>query len=539
METQSQNKWLVCPTCKEIPLLTHSVKDKDCLIFTNCKCCMKETKYTIENYFQQIENVNSIIMNLNKCSTHKEEKVVALCKKCNYTLLCSQCKSKHSDHSDEIKDDVYINNVFPYEKIHKLKEQFKLSSNFYLNQNIRMKNLIIEKLTKEMEEIVSYIELIEQNYELNANINKELSLFINNLLSNYEELYEHHKQIPLFYPIYNLINNTQFTCTKFEMEINDNKSLHNCANNLISYYKTTFIVQQPITIKENKNSNNTLSHQGFVYALSKLHNNNNQYASCSSDGTIKIWNIESNENICTIETKGEWIYSLCPINSHLLASGTSEGNIYLWNISDLSNIKHSKLQGHNLSVVKIIKLNQKKHIASCSFDKLIKIWDYQKERCVFTIKDNINNVTSVIQLKDGRLVSGSESEIRFYNCDDSFKFERNIKGIKCSWANALIQLESGQLAIGDENEIKIINVNTYEIEIILKGHLSWVCCLIELFPGCLISGGDDTEIKQWCILNQQMIQSIKGHEDGIRDVILLGRKLITCSDDNMIKVWEF
>lgn len=538
MNAQSQSKLLLCPTCKQIPLLTHSIKEKDCFILANCKFCMKEIQYPIETYFQQKNSVDTNSISLNKCFVHKKEKAVALCKKCNYTLLCSQCKDNHLSDSHEIEDDVYINNVFPSEKIQKLKEQFKSSSNFYLNQNTKMKEFIIEKLNIEMNEIVSSIELIEQNYELNLNINKELCLFIDNLISNYEDLYKTNKHIPLFYPVYNLINNTQFTCTKFEMEINDNKSIYNCVNKLIYYYKTTFIVQQPFSIKENEFCSNILSHQGFVYALAKL-NRNNQYASCSSDGTIKIWNIDSNENLCTIETKGEWFYSLCTITSNLLASGTSEGSIYLWNINDLSNIKHSKLQGHNKSVLKIIKLNQKEQLASCSFDKLIKIWDYQKERCVFTIKDNIHNVISLIQLKDGRLVSGSESEMKFYNCNDSFKCEHNIKGIKCSWSNALIQLESGQIAIGDENEIKLINENTYEVEIILKGHLSWVCCLIELFPGCLVSGGDDNEIKQWCILNQQMIQSLKGHEDGIRDVIFVERKLITCSDDTMIKIWNF
>lgn len=571
---------LICPTCEKIPNISHKISNNEVEIMIKCSCSKEPITFRFDNFFCKVKNLSIPKHMCTNLLSHSNKEATKFCIQCD-KWICEQCLPSHNtenqkhcfkknkieienfcsfhhekrakgiridtgnflcfdclntprpkEENNQIKllDEIYSN--FKFENI---KTQFVETQKFYEIKNESLKEKIKEKINHEMDILVSWIDKIEKAYERNANINKQLIFLIDQLFMNYSNF----KEKTNYNLIKNLISNTQFHQKPFihETSLYEEKenlpSLKEKCLELTNYFNSTFIVAQPL----HKEKMITLNaHKGFVYSLCKI--NEQIFASSSSDGSMKFWDVTQNKCINSIENKGEWIYSLCLVDSNKLASGLSDGKINIWNITDIKNqVCMAMLEDHSLSVIKIIKISDNK-IASCSYDKTIKIWDMKKTRCINTIKEIGESIASILLLKDGRLVSaGTEKNLKFWNLT-TMKCDQVIPKVKCSWVNSLIQLEDGKLVVGDEDKIKIFNVQNYKLEKEIDAKSSWILSIIQLDNGSLILGNDNL-IMQWNVLTNQCIQVFEGHKDGVRDIIKMNNKIISCSDDNSIKVWSF
>ena len=57
---------------------------------------------------------------------------------------------------------------------------------------------------------------------------------------------------------------------------------------------------------------------------------NGQIASCSRDGSVKIWDPKSGKNIRTIKAHTEFVYTITQLRDGSLASGSADNLIKLW-----------------------------------------------------------------------------------------------------------------------------------------------------------------------------------------------------------------
>jgi WD40 repeat protein len=92
-----------------------------------------------------------------------------------------------------------------------------------------------------------------------------------------------------------------------------------------------------------------------------------------------------------------------------LASCSYDRTIKIWSLTDGNYSCTQTLEGHQHHVRKIIQLKDGS-LASCSYDKTIKIWSLKNGfyYCSQTIKDHsVNDFISIIQLRDGTLASCS------------------------------------------------------------------------------------------------------------------------------------
>ena len=68
-------------------------------------------------------------------------------------------------------------------------------------------------------------------------------------------------------------------------------------------------------------------------------------ASGSDDGTVKLWDVTTHENIATLQGHTNWVYSVSfSPDGATLASGSWDGTIKLWDVATHENI--ATLQGH-------------------------------------------------------------------------------------------------------------------------------------------------------------------------------------------------
>ena len=173
-------------------------------------------------------------------------------------------------------------------------------------------------------------------------------------------------------------------------------------------------------------------------------------SSSKSDNIINIWNLNKGEMIRNITHVVSWISHLVVLKDHSLASCSSYG-IYIWNTKTTELIKIlnndcaslislpngflvsggwndpvitiwdpyedviiKNLIGHKRVVSCLTILKDDKSLASGSYDGMIKIWNTQSGLMIKSFSVGYPSwVTCLSVLKDGNLVSGSLSSIRY------------------------------------------------------------------------------------------------------------------------------
>ena len=81
--------------------------------------------------------------------------------------------------------------------------------------------------------------------------------------------------------------------------------------------------------------------------------------------------------------------------------------IGIWEKNDLEQYNNiAYLQEHEYPVRALCQINGK-YFASGSFDKTIKIWDFEKKECVQTLEGHQDNIICIIKIKNNMLISCS------------------------------------------------------------------------------------------------------------------------------------
>ena len=95
-------------------------------------------------------------------------------------------------------------------------------------------------------------------------------------------------------------------------------------------------------------------------------------ASCSRDEKIKIWNLDSGEEIGELNGHTKPVYSICLLQRDMLASGSGDTTIKIWNWKERKLVR--TLNGHTRLLCSIRSLKNDR-LASYSSDDTIKIWN--------------------------------------------------------------------------------------------------------------------------------------------------------------------
>ena len=108
----------------------------------------------------------------------------------------------------------------------------------------------------------------------------------------------------------------------------------------------------------------------------------------------------------------------------------------------------------------------------------------------------------------------------------------------CDYVYCLYILNDGRLVSGSaDNSIIIYNKTTYQPDIIIKEHSSYICCVTQLSSGLLASCSNDKTIKLFNIkdFEYETIQTLNYHISAVYKIVELKNKsLASCSYDSSI-----
>ena len=260
-------------------------------------------------------------------------------------------------------------------------------------------------------------------------------------------------------------------------------------------------------------------------------------------GLLYIWNKTYNEIIETIRAHYKYIPDLLLFNERLFISISEECMIRIWKIENKIKMKGEIEINYNpLNLTKI----SKKFIAIGSslginiYKFKISNENYLMEEINFFPQNT--TVIAISEIKDGRIAINSLYQILLWDYTITKKkdFEKSycyLKGHKKN-VTSLLLLKNGNLISGSEDK-KIIIWNTKKKEIIneLNQHKGPVLSLFQLKEGNLVSGEKFSLIYIWSLDFNSIQQTLI--EDGaiIRFYQLKNLDLCSISNLSEIKIW--
>ena len=145
----------------------------------------------------------------------------------------------------------------------------------------------------------------------------------------------------------------------------------------------------------------------------------NYIAAGYNDNTVKIWQVETNECLATLQGHTAIVKSVCfsPNGKHL-ASGSGDKTIKIWEMTSFKCL--TTLNGHQADVWSVSFSPDSQHIASGSEDSTIKIWEVGTSKCLTTLSGHFGKVENVKFFDDGKhIASNSLDTVKIWKVETS------------------------------------------------------------------------------------------------------------------------
>ena len=425
--------WLICPKCKNIPLLTLKLNNDSKEVHINLKCLcsnFREEQYTIKEYISQITQKQKHKMPCTANPTHNGYLSVNYCFQCQQ-FLCSLCKTIHStlhrEHilSDEeikidmvcdrhleeneiishcsecnrnlcktcltehdIHHDIYnLKTCFPRKLCDKYYEDFKLIHITFFKYINEAKKIVDEKIREEKdkeeesskkEELKTLVKNMNSIYTKNNDMNQDLIKLVSLMFENY---YNTIDTCPNFNIIFQLKTLTRFNNNLKSFKYEENNSLIDNIKNYIDYLNKIYIIKTintPLEIKE-------------ITKIRKLNNTRvllplggTKLASGNMESDIQIFDLNTKKIVKHIVGHFFSVTSMCFVDGKYILSGGSDAAMNIYDPSIFIDEDESNddlretcyrgfLLGHDDTVCKIIQFKDGK-VATCGYDKKINIF---------------------------------------------------------------------------------------------------------------------------------------------------------------------
>ena len=536
---------IYCSKCIFQDIFVHSLSNiNDLENFTvNCKCengYIQISMDSIEELFSKKYRIDSEeIKEKDYCSKHKNEEKTLYCKTCE-KYVCPKCTNINDNEDGEYEnrnnniemDEHESHKVFKAEKLmNKYKDFLKdiQIENKTTNQFIEKFNIEISKYEAELEnEINSTLKQIDDIIDKLYHIREEYTKILEKKYSNCNRLL---KIIKLFYANYYLDYENK-------MNINDIYTLEYLKNVNYEFEYLEFKKDTKETSLENILIN-------IKNNIDKINLKKDKY----NDYIFHFKEISRKYNIIQkLIGHRQMIKSVIELQDGRLLTGGSDYKMKFWEEQDgkfVESLTISQLTG---DILCLYQLKDLRIILTTKTEGTIKIWNQIKDtksyKLTITLSEHKSSVTSLIQLPDERLLTGSKDKtiIVWELSENSFKCSQiltdHTDAIYCLCQLTGIRFASG----GDDKTIRIWEEEKglFKCVNVLKEHKTRVTALTMTNNDCLIAGGDKT-ITVYKLKDSKFIKisNIDAHSNYITKIIKLSDyKIASASRDNLIKIWN-
>lgn len=259
--------------------------------------------------------------------------------------------------------------------------------------------------------------------------------------------------------------------------------------------------------------------------------------SSGADNLIKVWDLDVLTNGCIKTMEGHTgVVHTMATHENTLVSGGEDLSIRVWNLESHTE-ENCVFNAHDNLISSMVVVGDNLFTASYS---LIKVWDMKTFSLVHTISGLHHWVRALVVSQDKDcLYSGCHNTIGIWSTSGSFQHLGNIPHNYGSIYSLAITHEF--LIAGTYNRnIQVFNLSNNQHVFSLRGHIGVVTSLTVTPSGrFLVSSSSDQTIMIWNLENMLPIQTLHRHESGVNAVILYGDFLLSGSEDNEIKLFQY
>ena len=223
----------------------------------------------------------------------------------------------------------------------------------------------------------------------------------------------------------------------------------------------------------------------------------------SIDRTLKVWNWRTGQCLSTLTGHVGGVVGL-HFDSTLLASASTDKTIKIWNFEDKSC---SVLRGHT-DWVNAVKLDtQSRTIVSASDDCTVKMWDLDTKQCIRTFEGHVGQVQQVLLMP---------AEFDFEEHDDHDGASSTASG------------QSQPVPCQDK-------MDPLGQECFGPGFLSNDR---PLPPRYMLTSALDSTIRLWDTASGRCLHTYFGHLEGVWALAADTLRIVSGAEDRMVKVWD-
>lgn len=272
-------------------------------------------------------------------------------------------------------------------------------------------------------------------------------------------------------------------------------------------------------------------------------------ATGSYDNTIKLWNLETGEEIRTLKGHTRGIRSL-QMDDHKLLSASLDGTVKVWNWRTGQCLR--TLSSHSEGVISVH--FQDEVIASGSIDHSIRVFNFQTGT-TFSLhhhEDWVNNVK--VDMTSRTLLSASDDCTIVLWDLDTREIIREFVGhvghvqqvlpLPADFEpdedpNAAAQDPTETMSVASGKSSSPVTANSSDVEIRATYGPGFIDNPDRPLPArYILSGGLDASLKLWDTSTGNVVRNQWGHLEGIWSVECDSLRMVTGANDSLVKTWD-
>ncbi|KAK4649926.1 E3 ubiquitin ligase complex SCF subunit scon-2 [Podospora pseudocomata] len=262
--------------------------------------------------------------------------------------------------------------------------------------------------------------------------------------------------------------------------------------------------------------------RGHTRGIRALQFDDSKLISGSLDNTIKIWNWHTGECISTLAGHTDGVVSL-HFEGQLLASGSIDKSVKIF---DFNSKEAFCLKGHT-DWVNCTRLDTaSRTVMSASDDTTIKLWDLDTRRVIRTFEGHVGHVQQVLLLPpeyepDDELLNGLSGP---GDNSDSVSVSSGRSGTPTV---SFVHTDRPTSSPARDGELRALYGAGFESETTRP-----------LPARYFLSGGLDSTIRLWDSATGRCLKTMFGHLEGIWALAGDTIRVISGANDGMVKCWE-